>query len=231
MMDEVKPGWMEDGKGILGDARPAEFGRIEFPQARITNIEPQLEITSEPLRDSSGGGQKSGLAQPFAVLTQQDPDNAGKWQAGVTMNSYLFVERPTAGTTMGEPIDGLLTAQQPPANDAGWKPMLPSATQMFPDVFWLEVAGDPDGGVSGTPTVKSLGNGDSFGGGAVEYTGSPPVQAFARAIIAVGYFANGSPVWIQYMTAHRVLTIDIRVANDSGGASGPLISAFFPEPY
>lgn len=53
MKEEVSPAWMTDGKGLRGDVIARAAGRIAFPSAKITHIEPQLPLSQEPAQQAA----------------------------------------------------------------------------------------------------------------------------------------------------------------------------------
>jgi hypothetical protein len=179
---------------------------------------------------------------PFGVIVQPKPASSNSYQLGVYYDSLIFKSRNLPGGLLDTAaITGLFTQLVPTSTDSGWKTMLAGSSSSAPDVVWIETAGDPVGGVA-TYKIKSLGNGDSYGGGSAEHDGGMSVggntiytQKYGRVPIAIAWFAsNGpdaNPQVYQIVDGHRLMKIFPQNAQYSDGTNTQLINTIMAEDY
>lgn len=180
----------------------------------------------------SGSGAKTKL--PFSIITS---NQSGSWKKGVYAGSVLLTDRPTYDPSANlAAVAGIFATDPPSPTDGAWTTMLAGATPASPDVLWLEIGGDPVGGAT-SYKIKSLGNGDTFTGStpAIEYSGSPPVQTFARLVIAYGYFISNAPdvgpVWVPRVTTHLIQKVSEESGFDNTNSNGVIIPALVAAAY
>lgn len=209
-MYEVLPGWMTDGKGLRGDAQAAQDNRIQFPGAQVQNVEPQLSQGSEPEKSDAGGG----------VLLPQ----SGVWRVTFAPKGgsgfNLFLDTAGISILLSDPEDeNSQIAISNISSALAWNGV--------DDKIWLEGSG---AGMA-TVAVKSLGNGDSFGGGAVQDdggSGSPTVytQTAFRKVVATISSDGGFPAKPQIL--HLLYANLALETNQMTGSSSKPVSAIYP---
>lgn len=228
---DFNPPWANDGLGVRGVPTPIQKfgGMVDFPPSRIAQtMQPGNEPLLGPGQQGPSGGGSTAPGFSFQCLTQTI---SGVTSRGIYSGSILIQSFDHTDTLS---ITGLLTSVTPTPTDAGW--IVTSTT----DYGWLEIDVDASAfpfTFSGA-AIKSISNGDMWGGGEVQNDGgmgTPIVYSQDKIRIVIYEMdvgPNGNPAVINQWVRDplRIEMTNYLDSNDASGGSDETILAAYVFP-